>query len=64
MCRIQHTESSPPKFVLTRPAFIHNRNYNALPCNYENSLNIKDPSPMLQIKIDGVAESDKYFTPK
>jgi len=37
VCRIQHTLSDSLKLVLIRPAFTHNRNYNALPRNYKNS---------------------------
>ena len=37
VCRIQGTESGPPKLVMTRLAFTRNRDYNALPYNYKNS---------------------------
>jgi hypothetical protein len=44
ICRLQHTESGPPKLILTRPAITYNENYNALLHNYRNSPNVESPA--------------------
>jgi hypothetical protein len=54
MCRLQHTENGPSNLVPTRPVVTYNMNYNALPYNYRNSLNIEGPAPMFQTEIDGL----------
>jgi hypothetical protein len=64
MCRFQYTKSGPPKLVLTRHIIIYNENYNALPHNYGNSLNIKGHALVFQNDIDGLTRSGRCFTPK
>jgi hypothetical protein len=58
VCRVQRTKSSPPKLVLASPlptiaTIMH--------CLILHP-NIEDPSPMLQIEIDGLTRNDRCFT--
>jgi hypothetical protein len=49
---------------MTRLAFTRNRDYNALPYNYKNSLKIEKTSPMLLIEINRLTRSGRCFTPE
>jgi hypothetical protein len=62
--RLQHAKSGLPKLVLIRLVVTYNGNYNALPYNYGNSLNIKGFTPVFYTKIDGLTQSGRFFTPK
>jgi hypothetical protein len=59
--RLQHTESSLLKLVLTRPTFTHNENYHALPHNYCNPPIFEGLAPVFQIEIDGLTRSGRCF---
>jgi hypothetical protein len=61
MCRLQYTDSSPPKLVLTRLVITYNGNYNALPYNYRNSPNIKGYALVFQTEIDGLTRRESFL---
>lgn len=54
-CKIQLTRNGPPKLILTRPAFTHNKNYNALLYNYKGS-------SFLETEIGRLTWSCRCFT--
>lgn len=56
VCKIQPTRNGPPKLILTRLAFTHNKNYSTLLYNYEGSF------LFLETEIGILTQSGRCFT--